>query len=156
MESGQEEIIIYTDGGCHGNPGVGAWASVILSPTQKEIQISGYESYTTNNKMELLAVINSLKKLISLKLEKLPITLYTDSQYVKNGITIWITNWKKNNWLNSAKQPVKNQELWLELDELVSNLNINFCWVRGHSGNKYNEICDSLVQAAIKKGEALK
>lgn len=152
MKLGQEEIIVYTDGGCHGNPGVGGWA-VIIVDNGKTIKLSGSDPYTTNNKMELIAVIKSLEELVKLDCLNKNITLYTDSQYVKNGITTWINNWKKNNWKTASKQPVKNMDLWLQLDELVGKCTISFCWVKGHSGNELNEVCDLLVQEAIKQSK---
>lgn len=147
-----QEVVIYSDGGSHGNPGAGAWAFVIKFD-DKQISGSGSEKWTTNNKMELLAVINALKSLSGLQITQNPISIFTDSQYVKNGITVWIHNWKKNGWRTASKGEVKNKELWVELDTLVANYNITFNWVKGHSGNELNELCDSLVQEAIKKIE---
>ena len=144
------EITIYTDGGCSGNPGKGGWAFVLLN-NNDEIKNSGNDSYTTNNKMELTAVIRSLEYVIKSKNQSSKINLYTDSQYVKNGITNWINNWKRNGWMTAAKKPVKNKELWIELDDLKNSLNIEFKWVKGHAGNKYNEMCDSMVQVELNK-----
>ena len=144
------KIEIYTDGACSGNPGPGGWASVVLADNQ-EIHLSGGEKLTTNNRMEFSAVINALQKVQSdSNLSNREIILYIDSQYVKNGITDWIKNWKKNGWKTAAKKPVKNQELWIQLDSLVSVMKIEWLWVKGHSGNKYNEICDQLAVNAGK------
>ncbi len=136
---------MYTDGACSGNPGPGGWGCVILVDGN-EIPLSGGERNTTNNRMELLAVIEGLKH-ISMRSDFTGriVALFTDSQYVKNGITDWIINWKKNGWKTAAKKPVKNQDLWIALDELVSKFTIEWKWVQGHSGDKYNEICDKLA-----------
>ncbi|MCR5290231.1 MAG: ribonuclease HI [Treponema sp.] len=145
------DIVIYTDGGCSGNPGPGGWGCVILYDN-KEIQKSGGEATTTNNKMELSAVIAAFSYIAQTpELHDRPITVCIDSQYVKNGITAWIKNWKKNGWKTADKKPVKNQELWIQLDTLTSQLPITWKWVKGHAGIKYNEICDSLCQTEIKK-----
>lgn len=146
-----DEIIIYTDGGCSGNPGPGGWGVVILA-NEKEIQLSGGNALTTNNKMELTAAISALQKISENKeFSNCKISIYIDSQYVKNGITSWITNWKKNGWKTSAKKPVLNQDLWTKLDSLNNSLNVNWNWVKGHAGIKYNEICDQLCQTEIAK-----
>ncbi len=149
----QNEIIIYTDGGCHGNPGPGAWACVILAENQ-EIKLSGGDKQTTNNRMELSAAINALYA-VSQKSEWKckKISVFSDSQYVKNGITTWIHSWKKNGWKTAAKKPVLNQELWIALDSLCAQLDIEWNWVKGHAGIKYNEICDTLCQEEIAKFE---
>jgi len=140
------EITIYTDGGCSGNPGPGAWAYVILNGTE-EIKRSGSSKQTTNNIMELTAVISSLKEISKKKDSKdKNIILHTDSQYVKNGITSWVKNWEKNGWRTANKTPVKNKEYWIALRELDLELNVKWKWVKGHSGDKWNEVCDSLVQ----------
>ena len=139
------DIHIWTDGACSGNPGPGGWGALIKYPelTQK---LSGFEADTTNNRMEMLAVINALKS-IDLKLK---IVIYTDSKYVKDGITSWIHNWKVNNWKNSQKKDVKNKDLWQELDGLAQKLDIDWKWVKGHSGNIENDIADELATSAIK------
>ncbi|QEN06229.1 ribonuclease HI [Thiospirochaeta perfilievii] len=137
-------IIIYTDGGCTGNPGPGGWGSVLLVDG-KEILLSGGDESTTNNKMELTAVIKALEYIGAEFGFKNNLSIYTDSQYVKNGITSWIINWEKNGWKTAAKKPVKNKELWIELRTLTKMTEIKWFWVKGHSGDKYNEICDSLV-----------
>lgn len=140
------EVTIYTDGGCHGNPGVGGWACVIIVG-EREIELSGGEAHTTNNRMELSAAINALSQISqNAEWRTSRITVYSDSQYVKNGITSWINNWKKNGWRTSAKKPVLNQDLWQKLDAFSSELNVEWNWVKGHAGNKYNERCDTLCQ----------
>ena len=144
-------IHIYTDGGCSGNPGPGGWAYVIVEKGESGDSVTaekwGGEKNTTNNRMELLAVINALKAAKSFPVPQL--ALYTDSQYVQKGITEWIHNWKRNNWRTSGKTPVKNQDLWVELDALAAALSIQWVWVKGHAGNTYNERCDALTQEAI-------
>ena len=139
-----EKVQIFTDGACKGNPGPGGWGA-ILRFQDNEKEINGYESLTTNNIMELMAVIESLKA-ISKPFE---IEITTDSKYVKNGITSWIHNWKKNGWKTAAKKPVKNKELWVELDHLIQKHNISWKWVKGHSGHIENERADELANEAI-------
>ena len=143
------EVIVYTDGGCSGNPGPGGWAFVVVENSQAVFKSSGNEENTTNNRMELTAVINALKYAINENGEK--VMLITDSQYVKNGITMWIFNWKKNGWRTTNKQPVKNQDLWKELDSWVQKTKIQWSWVKGHAGNTYNEMCDSMVRIEMDK-----
>jgi len=138
-------IDIYTDGACSGNPGKGGWG-VYLKINNEEIELNGAKDNTTNNKMELTAVIEALKYLKC----KSNINLFTDSKYVMQGIDEWIHNWKKNNWKTSKKEPVKNKELWIELDKLVSLHNIQWKWVKGHSGDYGNERADYLATTAIK------
>ena len=144
-----DKVDIFTDGGCSGNPGPGGWAYVALSEGQMISYSSGGEAQTTNNKMELQAVIHAIEDVSLLGAQKLSIS--TDSQYVKNGITTWITNWKRNGWRTASKDPVKNRELWEELDKLNAEHNIQWNWVKGHAGIKYNEICDSLVRQEMEK-----
>ena len=139
-------IKIYTDGACSGNPGKGGWGAVLIySDRNEEKYLSGADQLTTNNKMELKATIESLKAI------KKPseINLYTDSQYVKNGISLWIINWKNNGWKTASKKPVANQELWIELDRIVQFHDVKWFWVKGHSGNHYNEIADQLAVKAM-------
>jgi ribonuclease HI len=138
-------IEIYTDGACSGNPGKGGYGAILLYNNHQK-EISGFLAETTNNQMELMAAIEALKAV------KRPseIVLYTDSVYVKNGITVWIKNWKKNGWRNAAKQPVKNAELWKELELAAANHQITWRWVKGHNGDKYNEIADQLARKAIE------
>ena len=138
-------IDIYTDGACSGNPGKGGWG-VYLKIDNEEIEFNGSQDNTTNNRMELTAVIEALKYLKN----KSNINLFTDSKYVMQGIEEWIYNWKKNNWKTSRKEPVKNKELWIELDKLVSLHNIQWKWVKGHSGDYGNERADYLATTAIK------
>ena len=137
-------IKIYTDGGCTGNPGPGGWAAVILT-NDNEIKLSGGSKSTTNNQMELSAVIKSLEYIGKEFSFNIPLEIYTDSQYVKNGITSWINNWEKNGWKTAAKKPVKNKEFWVALRTLTKMTKITWNWVKGHSGDKYNEMCDELV-----------
>ena len=144
-----DKIDIFTDGGCSGNPGPGGWAFVALSDGKVLSYSSGGDAQTTNNKMELTAVINALKTCQSLGVKNVSIS--TDSQYVKNGITAWIFNWKRNGWKTASKDPVKNKELWIELDALRNNFEINWVWVKGHAGIEYNEMCDSLVKKEMDK-----
>lgn len=143
------EVIIYTDGGCSGNPGPGGWGVVVIYQGVAR-QLSGGEHETTNNRMELTAAINALSIVINTaEFSGLPVTLNIDSQYVKNGITNWIKNWKAKGWKTADKKPVKNQDLWEKLDALNSQLNVSWNWVKGHAGIEYNEICDQLCQKEI-------
>ena len=140
------KVEIFTDGACKGNPGPGGWGAILrYGKTEKEIY--GSSKNTTNNIMELTAVIESLKNL------KKPCELIitTDSKYVKNGITEWIHNWKKNGWRTAAKKEVKNKELWVELDSLIQIHSISWDWVKGHSGHPENERADLLANVAIEK-----
>ena len=137
-------IYIYTDGACKGNPGPGGWGA-LLKYNEHQKEINGFCLETTNNIMELTAVIEAL--LIIKK--KSNITIITDSNYVKDGITKWISNWKKRGWKTSNKKPVKNKNLWEKLDTLTSNHNIKWEWVRGHTGNPGNEKADQLANDAI-------
>ena len=140
-------ITIYTDGACSGNPGVGGWGVVIIDDNKNETFLNGGDNHTTNNKMELTAAIQALKTFEN----KSKITLITDSKYVKDGIQYWIENWKKNGWKTAAKKPVKNKELWIELDELIVRHNITWEWVKGHSGNTHNEKADYLARRYIEE-----
>lgn len=143
-----DKIDIFTDGGCSGNPGPGGWAFVALSNGNVLSYSSGGDAQTTNNKMELTAVIKALETCQNLGVKTVSIS--TDSQYVKNGITAWIYNWKKNGWKTASKDPVKNKELWVELDKIRSNFDINWVWVKGHAGIEFNEMCDSLVRKEME------
>jgi ribonuclease HI len=148
---------IYTDGGCSGNPGPGGWAYVMVKKTVQGDTIiteaKGGEKSTTNNRMELLAVISALKTMENLIRTGQTIprqaVIHTDSQYVQKGITEWIHTWKRNNWRTSDKKPVKNQDLWTELDVLTGRLSLRWEWVKGHAGNHYNERCDAMTRQAI-------
>ena len=147
------EFTLYTDGGCHGNPGPGGWA-YLIEYDSKTIENNGGEPQTTNNRMELTAVIRGLER-IAEKREEVPlrVTVYTDSEYVKNGITTWIHNWLKNGWKTSGRKPVKNRDLWIRLHELSQEFEIDWQWLRGHSWHQGNERCDTLVQEAILEFE---
>lgn len=140
---------IYTDGGCSGNPGPGGWAFAVIENGKAIYSASGGEKDTTNNKMELTAVIKALEFSKASSAEKVEIN--TDSQYVKNGITDWINAWKRNGWRTSAKQSVKNKEYWIKLDELNRELDVEWRWVKGHAGIDGNELCDRLVKAEMAK-----
>ena len=137
-------IDIYTDGACKGNPGPGGWGAYLLSGVHEK-EIFGGEAETTNNRMELTAVIEALRTL------KNPskIRLFIDSQYVKNGINLWIENWKKTGWKTSNKKPVKNVDLWMMLDALVPRHEIEWIWVKGHAGNLGNERADALANRGV-------
>ncbi len=137
---------IYTDGACSGNPGPGGWGAVIFDQDNKQKNISGSEKNTTNNRMELLAAIMSLKKIKT----NSEVVIFTDSIYVKNGITEWMKNWKKNGWKNSSKKPVKNKDLWVKLDKLCEANSVSWKWVKGHSSNEFNNLADELATKAIK------
>jgi len=154
----ETSLKIYTDGGCSGNPGPGGWAYVIVLETFQGDKVlaeqKGGENHTTNNRMELIAVIESLRELKSLSEapgNAVPrqAVVFTDSQYIQKGITEWIIKWKRNSWKTSDKKPVKNKDLWLELDALCGNFSLGWEWVRGHSGVEYNERCDKMTQEAI-------
>ena len=137
-------IQMFTDGACKGNPGIGGWG-VIIEHESGTMELKGYEEFTTNNKMELTAVIKGLKSIEN----NLPVKVVTDSQYVKIGINEWIIKWKKNGWKTASKKDVKNKELWQELDQLVKNFDVAWQWVKGHSGNAGNERADQLANDAI-------
>ncbi|MGL4524915.1 MAG: ribonuclease HI [Spirochaetia bacterium] len=141
-------IQIYTDGACSGNPGPGGWAALILRAEEEKLLCEG-EAQTTNNRMELMAAIQALDAVQNYRGE--PMRIYTDSQYVKNGISNWIENWKKNGWKNAKKEVVKNIDLWQKLDKLNADLRPQWEWVKGHDGNKYNEICDKAAVEMCKK-----
>ena len=137
-------VEIYSDGACRGNPGPGGWG-VLLCFKDKEKPLYGGEHKTTNNRMELMAVIRGLEALH--RSSRVRVT--TDSQYVKNGITQWIKNWKRNGWKTAARQPVKNVDLWQRLDALVGNHKVDWAWVKGHSGHRENELADELANKGI-------
>jgi len=144
---------IYTDGGCSGNPGPGGWAYVMVQQTFQGEQViakdKGSEKDTTNNRMELTAVIMALRALKTMTGVPHQAAVLTDSQYVQKGITEWIRNWKRNAWRTADKKPVKNQDLWMELDALANEFPLKWEWVKGHAGNEYNEMCDAMTQEAI-------
>jgi len=136
---------IWTDGSCLGNPGPGGWGFVATDGTNIAERCGG-EKMTTNNQMELTAVIRAL----TAAKKHSEIEIHTDSQYVKNGMQTWIKTWKKNNWKTSTKKPVKNQELWQQLDDLASRIKIHWVWVRGHNGEEFNERVDDLARTAAE------
>ncbi len=140
------KIEIYTDGACSGNPGPGGWGVLMISGKHKK-EIFGGDADTTNNRMEMMAVIEALKAL------KNPsdVKLYTDSKYVLQGITEWMEGWKTRNWKNAAKKPVKNQDLWQEIDSLIQKHSIEFIWVKGHAGDPGNERADFLARQGIEQ-----
>ena len=137
---------IYTDGACSGNPGPGGWGAVIFDEKEKQYNISGNVKDTTNNRMELMAPIMALKKIKSMS----NVMIFTDSTYVKNGITEWIKKWEKNGWKSSSKKPVKNKDLWIKLNDLCQKNKVQWKWIKGHSNNKYNHLADDLATEAIK------
>jgi ribonuclease HI len=140
-------IKIYTDGACKGNPGIGGWGALLIQ-NEQSIEIFDGELETTNNRMELMAVIQALNHATSIKDD---VQIYTDSSYVQKGIQEWIYNWKKNGWRSSNKKPVKNQDLWQKLDKLNSSLNVEWFWVKGHAGHPGNERADFLANEGVKK-----
>ena len=148
MKKGHEKpfVEIFADGACSGNPGAGGYG-VILRSGDREKELSGCEPMTTNNRMELTAVIKALEALK----KQCHVTVVTDSNYVVQGMTSWITQWRKNNWKNSQKQQVMNKDLWLKLSDLSTFHTIQWKWVRGHDGHAENERCDTLARHAIKK-----
>ena len=138
------EVEIYTDGACRGNPGPGGWAALLIAgPERKEV--CGAEAATTNNRMELMAAIAGLGALK----RRCAVRLYTDSKYVLQGITEWLPNWKARGWRTAAREPVKNQDLWERLDAAATAQDVDWHWVKGHSGNDGNEIVDQLANRAI-------
>lgn len=143
-----KNLLVYTDGACRGNPGIGAYGFVILTDNTPIQQTNVYPQ-TTNNRMELEAVINALTFISKKKISFTTITLHSDSKYVIQGVTNWIINWKKNNWKTSAKKDVKNQDLWQQLDTLNNELPIEWIWVKGHANNPYNNLCDQIANEAI-------
>lgn len=140
------QVEIFTDGACKGNPGVGGWGALLRYQGQEK-RLFGGEAHTTNNRMELMAAIQALKALK----RSCHVRITTDSVYVKDGIQKWLLNWKKNNWKTSQKKPVKNVDLWQELDQLVSQHQVDWHWVKGHSGHRENEIADQLANAGVEE-----
>lgn len=139
-------VTIHTDGGCHGNPGPGGWAAVLEGKGQRR-ELSGGNPATTNNRMELQAAIEALAALQT----RSAVALYTDSQYLRLGVTQWLAGWKRNGWKTSARQPVKNEDLWRQLDDLVTRHDIVWHWLKGHVGHALNERCDGLANAEIAR-----
>ncbi len=137
-------IDIYTDGACSGNPGPGGWGALLLSGKHKK-EICGGELETTNNRMEMMAVIKAL----SLIKKHAQVNIYTDSKYVLQGVNEWLEGWKARGWKTASKKPVKNQDLWQEIDKLISSHKVNFIWVKGHAGNEGNERADELARQGI-------
>ena len=148
MSNPQNIVYIYTDGACKGNPGPGGWGAIMKYGDHVK-ELNGYSSKTTNNIMEITAVIEALKSLT----RPCAIILTTDSNYVKNGITQWIHNWKKKGWKTANKKPVKNKECWLQLDVEVQRHQIEWKWVKGHSGHPENERADKLANEAVEDNE---
>lgn len=140
----RDTIEVYTDGACRGNPGPGGWGAVLIYGKERK-EMFGGETDTTNNRMELMAAINALRALR----RGCELTLYTDSQYVRRGITEWIEGWKQRNWRTAAKKPVKNSDLWQQLDDEVGRHEINWVWVKGHTGNPGNELADQLANRGV-------
>ena len=141
-------VAVYTDGACSGNPGVGGWGVVLLlKKNKKPVYLNGGQLKTTNNQMELMAAIRALAYFDN----STNVSLFTDSKYVKDGIESWIANWKKNGWRTTSKKPVKNKELWVELDSQISKHNITWKWVKGHAGDRYNEKADFLARRFIEE-----
>ena len=145
------EVVIYTDGACRGNPGPGG-SGALLEYGKHNKELSGAERKTTNNRMELTAAISALESLS----RSCQVRLYTDSVYVKNGITLWLVNWKQKNWKTTSRKPVKNMELWQQLDLVCQKHNIDWQWVKGHAGNPGNEKADQLANQAIDQMMNLK
>jgi len=143
-----QQVEIFTDGACRGNPGVGGWGAVIRYK-EHEKQLSGGEQNTTNNRMELMAAIKALQSLT----RPCVINLTTDSQYVRKGITEWMNDWKKRNWKTAAKKPVKNKDLWQQLDAATERHQIQWHWVKGHAGHEGNELADQLANRGIDELE---
>lgn len=144
----QRKIVeIFTDGACTGNPGPGGWGA-ILQYEGREKEISGFEPHTTNNRMEMRAVLEAL----TLLKEPCIVRLHTDSQYLKNGITTWIKAWKRNAWKTSTKSPVKNKDLWTAIDEAAQRHEVQWFWIKGHAGHPQNERADELARVAIRTG----
>jgi ribonuclease HI len=144
-----DKVSIYTDGACRGNPGPGGWGAILRAGV-REKELYGAERETTNNRMELMAAIQALNAL------KRPcdVVLTTDSQYVKKGITEWLANWKRNGWKTAAKEPVKNRDLWEQLDQALQRHHVEWRWIKGHSGHPENERADQLANRAIDEMRA--
>jgi ribonuclease HI len=141
-------VMLFTDGACSGNPGPGGWAFVLRHPASgKEIERAGADRATTNNRMELTAVIEGLRELS----KPSSVDLMSDSQYVLKGLEQWLEAWKRRGWKTASKKPVKNEDLWRILDELASSHEINFHWIRGHTGHPENERCDELAVEAYRR-----
>jgi ribonuclease HI len=144
-----EELTIYTDGACSGNPGPGGWGTVIISKTERR-ELKGYDPATTNNRMELQAALEALRAVPPGS----RIDLHTDSQYLRDGMTSWLPRWQRNGWLTAAKKPVKNEDLWRALIEAAAQHEVRWHWVKGHAGHPENERCDELANEAIRLADA--
>jgi len=141
-----KRVTIFTDGACTGNPGPGGWGAILIAGTHRR-EISGCDPATTNNRMEMTAAIEALRALK----EPCEVDLTTDSQYLRNGMESWLAKWKRSGWKTSAKKPVKNADLWAQLDELTQQHHVRWHWVRGHDGHVENERCDELANEAIRR-----
>jgi len=141
-----KRVTIFTDGACAGNPGPGGWGAVLITGPHRR-EISGCDPQTTNNRMEMTAALEALRVLK----EPCEIDLYTDSQYLRNGIEKWLSKWKRSQWRTAAKKPVKNADLWEQLDAATERHAVRWHWVRGHDGNVENERCDELANEAIRR-----
>ena len=144
-----KEVVIYTDGACKGNPGPGGWGALLLSGGHEK-EIFGGEPHTTNNRMELIAVIRALQTLT----RACPVAIHTDSQYVKNGIETWIHGWRRNGWKTADRKPVKNADLWRELAALAAQHEVTWHWVRGHADNEGNIRADALANKGVDVARA--
>jgi len=140
-------VRIFTDGACEGNPGPGGWATILVSSEHRR-ELSGFEPATTNNRMELRAALEGLRALK----ERCEVDLYTDSQYLRNGMESWLARWKTNEWRTADRKPVKNADLWRSLDEVAHAHRVRWHWIRGHDGHPENERCDALANEAIRRG----
>ena len=141
-----KQVTIYTDGACAGNPGPGGWAAVLISGRHRR-EISGCDPQTTNNRMELTAALEALRLLK----ERCEVDLHTDSQYLRNGMDKWLATWRRNGWRTADKKPVKNADLWQQIDEAARRHVVRWHWVRGHAGDVENERCDELANEAIRR-----
>ena len=146
-----KDVVVFTDGGCRGNPGVGGWGAV-LRYNGSERRLKGRDPATTNNRMELMAAIQALEALR----EPCAVQLHTDSTYVRQGITEWLPQWRKRNWKTADKKPVKNQDLWERLDQAAKRHRIEWHWVRGHSGHEGNELADQLANEAMDEATGVR
>ncbi len=147
---GMKRVTIYTDGACQGNPGPGGWAAVLIAGSHRR-EISGYEPQTTNNRMEMRAAIEA----IGVLRDRCEVDLHTDSQYLRNGMEQWLSKWKRNQWRTADRKPVKNVDLWQQLDAAAQEHVVRWHWVRGHDGDPENERCDVLANEAIRNGHGI-
>ncbi len=141
-----KRVVVHTDGGCRGNPGPGGWGAVLVYNSRRK-ELSGGANLTTNNRMELQAAIAALQALV----QPCEVEFFTDSKYVQNGIASWMAGWKKNGWMTKARQPVKNVDLWKELDAAAAPHTIEWRWLKGHAGHTENERCDELANQAMDR-----